>query len=310
MRACLRAPLPRQGRPSLGLELDCLRLPLPGDDVTQAGPCAPVSCQAAGCPSHRAEAGQQAPLCRRHGQPRANSGAQGGRLEGVGFGGQGTTLQAHHPGPEHMPATVASWLEQQEILAGGWPWCAETSTPPRRAPRLQGAPAWPAAVACWLDQQEGLARGRPWRAETRRARPAGHRIPKGTSLACSMYAMHRDPHLWPQPEAFLPERWLSGTAEAAGLAPVAHAWMSFGDGAPQLCPGLGLAAAAAALRTHTKVPCGSAGDGVPCALPKSRHGRGHAGQPLPWGWGWGCIRWLKVKGSGFRVQGLGLRVHA
>ena len=45
-----------------------------------------------------------------------------------------------------------------------------------------------------------------------------------------MYAMQRDPQLWPQPDAFLPERWLPEAAEALGLTPVKDAWMSFGDG--------------------------------------------------------------------------------
>ena len=45
-----------------------------------------------------------------------------------------------------------------------------------------------------------------------------------------MYTMQRDPELYPDPEAFLPERWLP-EAESLGLTPPKDAWMSFGDGA-------------------------------------------------------------------------------
>lgn len=33
-------------------------------------------------------------------------------------------------------------------------------------------------------------------------------VPAGTELAFSLYAMHRDPHLFPDPHAYLPDRWL------------------------------------------------------------------------------------------------------
>ena len=70
-------------------------------------------------------------------------------------------------------------------------------------------------------------------AETlRRCLCAGIHIPKGTSLAVSMYAMQRDPSLWPRPEEFIPERWLDSEAATLGLTPVKDSWMSFGDGDP------------------------------------------------------------------------------
>ena len=55
-------------------------------------------------------------------------------------------------------------------------------------------------------------------------------MPKGTSVAVSIYAMQRDPALWPHPEEFIPERWLESEAAAAGLTPVNDAWMVFGNG--------------------------------------------------------------------------------
>jgi cytochrome P450 len=35
-------------------------------------------------------------------------------------------------------------------------------------------------------------------------------IPKGHVILISIYATHRDPRFFPEPEAFRPERWLDG----------------------------------------------------------------------------------------------------
>ena len=35
----------------------------------------------------------------------------------------------------------------------------------------------------------------------------GYKIPKGYKVGVTMYFVNRDPTLFPQPEAFLPERW-------------------------------------------------------------------------------------------------------
>ncbi|MET9800919.1 cytochrome P450 [Streptomyces sp. NPDC006368] len=47
----------------------------------------------------------------------------------------------------------------------------------------------------------------------------GHTLPAGTEVAFSLYAMHRDPDLYPEPERFDPDRWLperrAGTARRA-----------------------------------------------------------------------------------------------
>ncbi|WP_149181958.1 cytochrome P450 [Streptomyces sp. TRM49041] len=36
----------------------------------------------------------------------------------------------------------------------------------------------------------------------------GYRLPEGAEVAFSLYAMHRDPKLYPEPDAFDPDRWL------------------------------------------------------------------------------------------------------
>src|SRR6266496_5460068 len=39
----------------------------------------------------------------------------------------------------------------------------------------------------------------------------GHRVPKGTVVACSPLVTARDPNLFPDPDKFQPERWLIGS---------------------------------------------------------------------------------------------------
>lgn len=34
----------------------------------------------------------------------------------------------------------------------------------------------------------------------------GYKVPKGIELAFAIYALHRDPEIWPEPEKFDPER--------------------------------------------------------------------------------------------------------
>jgi len=67
---------------------------------------------------------------------------------------------------------------------------------------------------------------------------AAYPVKKGAWLAVPVYAMQRDPDLWVDPTAFIPERWVPGTPEAAAVPP--HAWMSFGAG-PRVCVGWRLA---------------------------------------------------------------------
>lgn len=37
----------------------------------------------------------------------------------------------------------------------------------------------------------------------------GYKIPEGIELAFAVYALHRDPEFWPEPEKFDPERYVT-----------------------------------------------------------------------------------------------------
>lgn len=66
----------------------------------------------------------------------------------------------------------------------------------------------------------------------------GHQYPTQGCLVWSMpQAIHREPLYWPQPDNFLPERWL--TSEDDPLHPVKGAWRAFEFG-PRNCVGQGL----------------------------------------------------------------------
>ncbi|MDI1444687.1 cytochrome P450 [Polyangium sp. 6x1] len=61
---------------------------------------------------------------------------------------------------------------------------------------------------------------------------AGYRIPKGTQLWISQWVNHRDARYFPEPERFLPERWLGGLERALPR----FAYYPFGGG-PRICIG-------------------------------------------------------------------------
>jgi cytochrome P450 len=66
-----------------------------------------------------------------------------------------------------------------------------------------------------------------------------HRIPAGARLLTSPFIAHRDPDIYPEPQAFKPERW-------ENLDPSTYAYLPFGAG-PRLC--IGAQFAAQAIRT-------------------------------------------------------------
>jgi cytochrome P450 len=52
---------------------------------------------------------------------------------------------------------------------------------------------------------------------------AGHELPAGVSVVPSIYLMHRNPRVYPEPQRFLPERFL-------GQEPGTYTWIPFGGG--------------------------------------------------------------------------------
>ena len=68
----------------------------------------------------------------------------------------------------------------------------------------------------------------------------GYRIPAGTTVLMSQYLMHRDAHFFPNPEAFLPDRWAVPDPASAAPALPRCAFFPFGDG-PRVCIGEPLA---------------------------------------------------------------------
>ncbi|MER7895104.1 cytochrome P450 [Streptomyces sp. NPDC096046] len=52
------------------------------------------------------------------------------------------------------------------------------------------------------------------RIATQETELAGHRLPKGATVMFSPYLLHHDPTLFPDPDRFLPDRWLPGQAVA------------------------------------------------------------------------------------------------
>lgn len=57
---------------------------------------------------------------------------------------------------------------------------------------------------------------------------AGYRLPAGTEIAFSLYAIHRDGRVYENPEAYDPDRWLPERQRAAGLG--REAYIPFGAG--------------------------------------------------------------------------------
>src|SRR5262249_20547169 len=51
----------------------------------------------------------------------------------------------------------------------------------------------------------------------------GYELPAGVTVAPSVYLVHRDPEVYPEPERFLPERFLDSP-------PGTYTWIPFGGG--------------------------------------------------------------------------------
>ncbi|WP_078506801.1 cytochrome P450 [Streptomyces viridochromogenes] len=64
------------------------------------------------------------------------------------------------------------------------------------------------------------------RVATKDTELAGHRLPQGATVMYSPYLLHHDPALFPDPDRFLPDRWLPGRTDAVHSA----AMMPFGAG--------------------------------------------------------------------------------
>ncbi|KAM3097236.1 cytochrome P450 [Phormidesmis sp. 146-12] len=70
----------------------------------------------------------------------------------------------------------------------------------------------------------------------------GYLIPKGTTLICSQWVMHRDPRYFGNPEKFTPERWADDLEKKLPRG----VYFPFGDG-PRVCIGKSFALMEAAL---------------------------------------------------------------
>jgi len=63
----------------------------------------------------------------------------------------------------------------------------------------------------------------------------GHVLPGGSIISIQAYSCHRDPNVFPQPEEFIPDRWLEETADMRKL------YVPFGPDGPRKCIGIHLA---------------------------------------------------------------------
>lgn len=59
----------------------------------------------------------------------------------------------------------------------------------------------------------------------------GHYIREGTEVGIPSYVLHRDPPIFPDPDAWKPERWLKAETDKDSLADMDRAFFAFGGGA-------------------------------------------------------------------------------
>ena len=129
------------------------------------------------------------------------------------------------------PAVEAKlWEELDQVLAGRPPVAADL-------PRL----VWTECIV-----KEGMRLYPPvWavvRSPIRDCEIGGYHVTARSNIVMSQWVVHHDPQLYPEPDAFRPERWLG---EAAKALPK-FAWFPFGGG-PRSCIGSGFAMLEAAL---------------------------------------------------------------
>jgi cytochrome P450 len=119
------------------------------------------------------------------------------------------------------PSVMAELSEEMKVLGGRCPLPEETENLPvldrviRESMRILPASAYSQRVA---------------------AAPAeigGYDIPQGAGVIFSQYMTHHMPSLYPEPEAFRPQRWLETTASP-------YSYLPFGAG-PRMCIGASLA---------------------------------------------------------------------
>ncbi|KAF8097095.1 hypothetical protein N665_0294s0001 [Sinapis alba] len=65
---------------------------------------------------------------------------------------------------------------------------------------------------------------------------AGYDIPKKTWIHVNVWAIHRNPNVWKDPEAFIPERFMDNEIDYKGLS---FELLPFGSGR-RMCPGMGM----------------------------------------------------------------------
>lgn len=134
----------------------------------------------------------------------------------------------------HPDAMQALQSELQRVLGG-------------RAPDVDDLPQLPYARMCY---EEALRLYPPSHLMSRRARSedelAGYRIPAKSNLVMNIYGLHRRPDIWPEPDAFKPERFESRRSTGRHRL----SFLPFGAG-PRMCIGYKFSLIEAQLITAT-----------------------------------------------------------
>lgn len=165
-------------------------------------------------------------------------------------------LLGRHPDVQQQVAAEAAAVGSI-VTAADLPTLAVTSRVVQEAMRL-----YPPAAAL------------PRRA-TQHTSIGGYRIPKGTDVFVSTWAMHRDPSLWPDPTRFDPDRFLPERVKARSR----WAYLPFGGG-PRSCVGDHFAMAEASIALASlvrRVEIDALADDFPLTVPFTLTAKG----PIP-----------------------------